>query len=91
VAKKKSKTVYPRIKEQKPKYYTVGVRFLTANVHKVYTYRVDRKHKVTVGQLLVADTPSGAAVVAAVRIDSTPQDTGFGVEYKYITKKVSDL
>lgn len=71
-------------------YYTVGVRFLT-DVSKVFTYKVHRKKKVLLGQELVADTPRGPAVVVVVRIDTTRQDTQYGITYKFLTRKVSPL
>ena len=89
--KKTTATRRPKTEVPTPKYFTVGVRFMSANVGKVYTYRVDRKHRVHHGDLLVADTPTGAAVVAVVRVDTVNQDNNFGVDYRYITKKVADL
>lgn len=77
---------------RKKMYYTIGVRFLYGpNFGKMYTYRVCNRNKVTLGQELVADTPSGSAVVVAVRIDTKRQDTNVAIEYKYITHKVAPL
>jgi hypothetical protein len=76
---------------QKPAYYTVGVRFLERdNLLRVYTYRIRSRSKVLLGQELVADTPRGSSVVVVVRIDKTRQDNG-PYDYKYLEKKVAKL
>lgn len=75
---------------KKETYYTIGVRFLSGDVGRVFTYRVRTGKAVHLGQELVADTPRGPALVVVVRIDKTRQDTG-PYEYKYITRKVATL
>lgn len=81
-----------KVKRDAKPYYTIGVRFLDGpRIAKVYTYKVHGRYKVTLGQELVADTPHCPAVVAVVRIDSTPQDTDPSVDYKFIHKKVANL
>jgi len=75
-------------KTKKP-YDTIGVRFVNGhNLAKVFTYRV--RKAVAHGDLLIADTPNGPAIVAVVRLDRTPQDTE-GFDYKFITQKVATL
>jgi hypothetical protein len=79
-------------KKKKPHYYTIGVRFLSSvMVARVYTYKMRSRTSVYLGQELVADSPQGPAVVVVVRVDKVPQDNVYGVEYKFIEKKVSDL
>lgn len=68
---------------------TVGVRFLTANVCKIYTYRIAKRHKVYLGQELVVNNDVGAGVVAVVRIDAGEEPCDY--ELKTITRCVADL
>lgn len=75
----------------KLKYFTIGARFLTGTGATIYTYKVRGGAKVYLGQELVVDTPSGPAVVAVVRIDTTPQDTQPGITYKFVTRKTVTL
>lgn len=69
---------------------TVGVRFLSGDIAKVYTYKIRTGKAVHLGQELVADTPRGPALVAVVRIDKTPQDSG-PYDYKFLERKVTLL
>lgn len=78
-------------KVAKKPYYTVGVRFVDGHdLIKVYTYRVRNAKKVNHGDLLIGDTPRGPAIVAVVRVDKVPKDTG-SFDYKFITQKVANL
>ncbi len=77
-------------KRAAPSYYTVGVRFLSGDVAKPYTYRIARSKTVHLGQELIAETLRGPALVVVVRIDKTPQDNG-PYEYRYLTRKVTAL
>lgn len=80
------------MKAKKSSYYTIGVRFVDGHgsLTRVFTYRVRNGRKVYHGDLLVADSPRGPAIVAVVRIDTTPQDNE-GFTYKFIEKKVAAL
>lgn len=88
-----------RIKVPKPPkkdYNTVGVRFLRGhNLHKVYTYKVAKKAKLRLGEELVVPSlvegyeANGIAVV--VELHKTPQDTTFGINYKFVTGRVAPL
>lgn len=80
----KSKIKMPRVPAKD--YDTVGVRFAN-DPARIWTYRVKRGAKLKRGDELVADTPRGPAVVFVVRVDKTPQDTDFGVNYKYVTRR----
>lgn len=72
---------------------TIGVRFLQGeNLHRVYTYEIGIKKKVTLGQELIADTPRGPSVAVVVRLDATFNPDDFPEHaLKNITKRVAPL
>lgn len=80
-----------KVKKLKPKYKTVGVKFLQGTqLWKVYTYRIRRDFKLYLGQELVAPTEYGNRIVVVVDIHTTLQDNG-PFNYKTITQKVAPL
>lgn len=91
--KLKTKTSKRKIKAPiKPKYFTVGVRFLQGpNLNRIYTFKVRKGAKIHLGQEVVAYSSHGASVCAVVRIDTVPQDTETCIDYKFLSHKVSPL
>lgn len=81
------------MKKFKAVHNTIGVRFLGANVHKVFTYGVRKGAKVLLGQELVADTPNGPALCIVVRLDAKPaaEDHRWPEGLKFITRKTTPL
>lgn len=72
--------------------HTIGVRFIN-RPHNIWTYKVPKRAKVYLGQLLVVSNASGISIVVVVEIHD-------GVQYneretqsplKEITQKVSKL
>lgn len=73
----------------KQTFRTVGVRFLNANVNRIYTYLLAKRHKVHLGQELVVENEIGTGVVVVVRIDAGQKPSTY--ELKTITREVADL
>lgn len=86
-----------KVKIAKPKTYnTVGVRFLRGhNLAKVYTYKVPKKTKLGLGEEVIVPsafdglTTNGIAVV--VELHREPQDTTFGIDYKFVTGRIARI
>lgn len=84
--KKASTRTIRKAAKQLEAYYTVGIRLLIRDMHRVWTYRVRRSAKLQLGTEVVVDTPLGPRIGYVVRIDKTPTDRDIGVTYKFVER-----
>lgn len=66
---------------------TILVRLMIEQIHKTWTYRVRRGHKLKCGDEVVADTPAGPRIGYVIRVDKTPQDNDPNITYKFIERR----
>lgn len=91
---KEQESMKKKAKALNTKYHAVGVRFIN-QVGKIFTYRVPKRAKVFLGQMLVVSNEHGTEVVVVVEI--LKEDMAVKVvsnnriDIKTITQKVAPL
>jgi hypothetical protein len=85
----------PKVKPPKKDYNTIAVRFLfgDSDLSRTYTYKIAKKVKVHLGQLLVSPPNSSfqRGICAVVEIHKEPQDTKQGITYKFISDTLKPI